>query len=68
MDVLIKIDKMCREHSIQFYCADTWGFYGYSFLDLQKHKCTRYISDMLIQDFKQIGSYFEIMCRNLFYI
>ncbi|GIX77350.1 SUMO-activating enzyme subunit 1 [Caerostris extrusa] len=35
---LIKLNKICREKSVHFYCAETWGFYGYGFLDLgQKH-------------------------------
>lgn len=38
-DVLIRLDGLCRDHNIQFFCADTWGFFGYGFLDLQKHDC-----------------------------
>lgn len=37
VDVLIKLDELCRDHSLQFYCTDTWGFYGFCFLDLQTH-------------------------------
>ncbi|CAL1275474.1 unnamed protein product [Larinioides sclopetarius] len=37
LSVLIRINKMCHENKVHFYCGDTWGFYGYSFLDLLKH-------------------------------
>ncbi|XP_035211595.1 SUMO-activating enzyme subunit 1-like, partial [Stegodyphus dumicola] len=34
LNILIKVNKACRENSVLFYCGDTWGFYGYGFLDL----------------------------------
>lgn len=43
VDVLIKLDNLCRKHDIQFYCADTWGFYGYCFLDLKNYEFDSYI-------------------------
>lgn len=48
VDVLIKINKICRDNSVLFYCADTWGFYGYCFLDLQRHEFTRTTLDVKI--------------------
>lgn len=44
IDLLIKIDKICRDtKEVQFYCADTWGFYGYCFLDLLHHNFKNYV-------------------------
>ncbi len=51
VDVLIKVNKICRDNSILFYCADTWGFYGYVFLDLQQHKHTRFVMPYFFKNF-----------------
>ncbi|GFT63246.1 SUMO-activating enzyme subunit 1 [Nephila pilipes] len=37
LSVLIRVNKMCHSNNVPFYCGDSWGFYGYGFLDLLKH-------------------------------
>ena len=36
-ELLIKINKICRDKNISFYSADTFGFNGLFFVDLNKH-------------------------------
>ncbi|GFY38312.1 SUMO-activating enzyme subunit 1 [Trichonephila inaurata madagascariensis] len=41
LSILIRVNKLCTLKNIPFYCGDTWGFYGYGFLDLLKHNYSR---------------------------
>ncbi|GFR31439.1 SUMO-activating enzyme subunit 1 [Trichonephila clavata] len=41
LSVLVRVNKMCHSKNVPFYCGDTWGFYGYGFLDLLKHSYSR---------------------------
>lgn len=34
---LIRIDEICRQNNIKFFCGDVWGMFGYCCADLQKH-------------------------------
>ena len=36
-DVILKVNKLCRELDIKFFSGDIFGFFGYSFMDLVKH-------------------------------
>jgi len=36
LDLHSRINRFCRDLNIQFYCADTFGFFGFGFLDLGK--------------------------------
>ena len=35
---MLRINQICREHKILFYCGDVWGYYGYMFADLHDHE------------------------------
>lgn len=35
---LIRISNICHKSSVKFFCADVFGFYGYTFADLQEHE------------------------------
>jgi molybdopterin/thiamine biosynthesis adenylyltransferase len=35
---LIRINQICREKSIKFFCGDVFGMFGYTFADLQIHE------------------------------
>lgn len=35
---LIRINKICSENKIKFYCGDVFGYYGYMFSDLGFHE------------------------------
>ncbi|XP_054265584.1 SUMO-activating enzyme subunit 1 [Macrosteles quadrilineatus] len=35
MDQLLRINKICHNANVKFFCADVFGFYGYMFADLQ---------------------------------
>jgi len=35
---LFKLNVICREQGIQFYCGDVWGFIGFMFADLMEHE------------------------------
>jgi len=35
---LLRINKICHNAKVKFFCADVFGFYGYSFADLQTHE------------------------------
>jgi len=35
---LFKLNLLCRENRIQFYCGDVWGFIGFMFSDLMEHE------------------------------
>ena len=37
-DVIMKVNKICREIGIKFFSGDIFGFFGYSFMDLVKHE------------------------------
>merc|ERR1712241_1020307 len=37
-DVILKVNKICREIGIKFFSGDIFGFFGYSFMDLVKHE------------------------------
>jgi ubiquitin-like 1-activating enzyme E1 A len=34
---ILKIDNVCREHSVKFIYGDVFGFFGFSVSDLQEH-------------------------------
>ncbi|XP_017471105.1 PREDICTED: SUMO-activating enzyme subunit 1 [Rhagoletis zephyria] len=34
---LLRVDNICREKAIKFFCGDVWGMFGYCFGDLQEH-------------------------------
>lgn len=38
IETLLKINKICRNGNIKFFCGDVWGMFGYSFIDLDEHK------------------------------
>ncbi|XP_068083309.1 SUMO-activating enzyme subunit 1 isoform X2 [Anabrus simplex] len=35
---LIRIDQICRENCVKFFCGDVFGLFGYMFADLQIHE------------------------------
>jgi len=35
---LIRINEICRENNIKFFCGDVFGTFGYTFADLQIHE------------------------------
>ena len=37
-DVILKVNKFCREIGIKFFSGDIFGYFGYSFMDLVKHE------------------------------
>jgi molybdopterin/thiamine biosynthesis adenylyltransferase len=37
-DVLVKINALCRTKGIKFFCGDIFGFFGFSFMDLDDHE------------------------------
>lgn len=43
MDVLIKINNICRKLDIKFLCGDVWGMFGYTFGDLKNHEYAEYV-------------------------
>ncbi|XP_069672220.1 SUMO-activating enzyme subunit 1 [Periplaneta americana] len=38
VEQLIRINQICREKSIKFFCGDVFGMFGYTFADLQIHE------------------------------
>ncbi|KDR15653.1 SUMO-activating enzyme subunit 1 [Zootermopsis nevadensis] len=38
VEQLIRINQVCREKSIKFFCCDVFGMFGYTFTDLQIHE------------------------------
>ncbi|KAL4238462.1 SUMO-activating enzyme subunit 1 [Mactra antiquata] len=36
--VLVRINKICSENKIKFFCGDVFGYYGYMFSDLGFHE------------------------------
>jgi ubiquitin-like 1-activating enzyme E1 A len=54
LDLLIKVNNICRKNNIKFYAADVHGIFGYIFCDLINHK---YIEERKIKygdDFKTV--------------
>jgi ubiquitin-like 1-activating enzyme E1 A len=43
-ELQVKVNEVCRKHSIKFYSADTWGYYGYYFVDLGNHEYVEEVS------------------------
>ncbi|GFU03225.1 SUMO-activating enzyme subunit 1 [Trichonephila clavipes] len=41
LSILIRVNKLCHFKNVPFYCGDTWGFYGYGFIDLVKHSYSK---------------------------
>ena len=37
-DVLLSVNKICRESGIKFFSGDIYGFFGYCFADLIDHE------------------------------
>ncbi len=37
-DVVLKVNKFCRELNIKFFAGDIFGWFGYSFMDLVDHE------------------------------
>jgi len=35
---LCRLDKLCFQNNMKFYCGDVFGFYGYTFADLGVHE------------------------------
>ncbi|XP_078048821.1 SUMO1 activating enzyme subunit 1 [Augochlora pura] len=35
---LKRINKICRDHNVKFFCGDVWGTVGYTFADLIEHE------------------------------
>lgn len=35
---LVRVNQLCRDHRIKFFCGDVWGYYGYFFTDLGDHE------------------------------
>lgn len=35
---LIRISNVCHKASVKFFCSDVFGFYGFTFADLQEHE------------------------------
>ncbi|KAE8750393.1 hypothetical protein FOCC_FOCC002951 [Frankliniella occidentalis] len=44
-DQLLRLDKICREKSIKFFCGDVFGFFGFMFADLQTHEFAEEITE-----------------------
>ncbi|KAK3925902.1 SUMO-activating enzyme subunit 1 [Frankliniella fusca] len=44
-DQLLRLDKICREKSIKFFCGDVFGFFGFMFADLQTHDFAEEITE-----------------------
>lgn len=38
VEQLIRINQICREKSVKFFCGDVFGMFGYTFADLQIHE------------------------------
>jgi molybdopterin/thiamine biosynthesis adenylyltransferase len=38
VEQLIRINQICREKSMKFFCGDVFGMFGYTFADLQTHQ------------------------------
>lgn len=38
VEQLIRINQICREKGIKFFCGDVFGMFGYTFTDLQIHE------------------------------
>lgn len=37
-DQLLRLNQICREKSIKFFCGDVFGTFGFTFADLQIHE------------------------------
>ena len=37
-EIVIKINKICRNGGVKFFAGDVFGFFGYSFMDLVSHE------------------------------
>ena len=49
---LIRISKICHKANVKFFCADVFGFYGYTFADLQEHEFVEYVLYLVFQIYK----------------
>ncbi|XP_015930898.1 SUMO-activating enzyme subunit 1 [Parasteatoda tepidariorum] len=38
---LTKVNEICHKEDVLFFCGETWGFYGYGFLDLLSHNYSK---------------------------
>jgi len=38
VEQLIRINQICREKGVKFFCGDVFGMFGYTFADLQIHE------------------------------
>ncbi len=38
MHAQVRVDEICRDKQIKFFCGDVWGYYGYFFTDLGEHE------------------------------
>eukprot|EP01114_Cavostelium_apophysatum_P024210 TRINITY_DN9414_c0_g1_i1.p1 TRINITY_DN9414_c0_g1~~TRINITY_DN9414_c0_g1_i1.p1 ORF type:complete len:320 (-),score=73.48 TRINITY_DN9414_c0_g1_i1:22-981(-) len=45
METLKRIDSVCRAHSIYFFGADTFGYFGYFFSDLVSYKFPKKVAE-----------------------
>jgi len=41
LNSLIEVNKLCHDQDVPFYCGETWGLYGYGFIDLLQHKFSK---------------------------
>ncbi|XP_034253445.1 SUMO-activating enzyme subunit 1 [Thrips palmi] len=44
-DQLLRIDNICRAKDIKFFCGDVFGFFGFTFADLQKHEFAEEVTE-----------------------
>lgn len=44
-DQLLRLDGICREKGIKFFCGDVFGFFGFTFADLQTHEFAEEVTE-----------------------
>ena len=44
---LYRINTICSDNKIKFYCGDVFGYYGYMFSDLGFHEYAEYVYNIL---------------------
>lgn len=44
-DQLLRLDQICREKGIKFFCGDVFGFFGFMFADLQTHEFAEEVTE-----------------------
>ena len=39
----MRVNQICRDNHIKYFCGDVWGYYGYFFTDLGEHEYSMYV-------------------------